>query len=71
MLRRDADLAVRRLPSPVVLPRPGVAVACATSRFEQAAGHKAGAGVIAAGSGNRGDGLKNWDRERERELAGS
>ena len=50
MLNRDNVEAVRRFPSLVVRPRPGVAVACATSRFEQAAGHTAGAGETAARS---------------------
>lgn len=70
MLHRGTDEAVRRFPSLVVLPRPGVAVACSTSRFEQAAGHTAGEGETAARSavGEARNELvetdnKNWDIE--------
>jgi len=73
VLHRGTGEAVRRFPSLVVLPRPGVAVACATSRFEQAAGHTAGAGETAARSaaGKERDELeetdnKNWDIEEGR-----
>ena len=50
MLHRGTGEAVRRFPSLVALPRPGFAVVCATSRFEQAAGHTAVAGETAARS---------------------
>ena len=73
MLHRDTGEAVRWFPSLVVLPRPGVAVACATSRFEQAASHTAGAGetAVCSTAGEVRNELdetenKNWDIEKGR-----
>ena len=56
--RRDTGAAFRRFPSPAVLPRPDVAVVCATLRFEQAAGRTTGAGGTASRSAAGEAGMK-------------
>ena len=75
MLHHGTGDAFRRLPSLVVLPRPGVAVVCAISRFEPAAVHTAGAGETAARSAEwearnelEETDNKDWDIENGNEM---